>query len=423
MSASDRNSQGEVFMKKRIVVIAEYFPPRLGGDRRIFELMKRLAKKYDIHFITLPPSYTLFIRKMDSYNREENQLLCEGIRGHRLGLPKLVWKLWTKSFLFAFAVTVIYLCLQMIKKTVQLKPDIVIINNTSVYTGLLGFLCSKIMNKKLLVEYNDLQALYTIELVRKRVNGFLLATLGRILVLVEDIIVRHGWRVTAITDFIKNYARTRNTRKDVVVIPDGVDTDLFDPTKVNGAEIRSKYGIGNEEKLCAYAGRIDECAGAEIILETTKLLKSENNVKFMVVGEGDPQIVNEFSKCDNVVLTGPISKESVPEYLAAADIVLVPFPDNVASHSISPLKLFEALAMEKPVIASALSGIKEVFCQDFNGILVPTHPKYWAYAVMELVRNDSKTICHRGNSRKIMCEKYDWNHLAEEFNKVIEDGI
>lgn len=409
-------------MKKRIAVIAEYFPPRLGGDRRIFELMKRLAKKYDIHFITLPPSYTLFIRKIDSYNREENQVLYEGMRGHRLGLPKLVWKLWTKSFLSAFALTIIYLSLKLTKKTAQLKPDIFVINNTSVYTGLLGFICSKILNKKLLVEYNDLQALYTIELVRKKVNRFLLTTLGRLLVLTEDIIVRHGWRVTAITDFIKNYAWTRNARKDVVVIPDGVDTSLFDPTKVNGARIRFKHGIGNAERLCIYAGRIDECAGAYIILEMARLLKSEN-VKFMIVGEGNPQIVNEFFKCDNVILTGPISRESVPEYLAAADVVLVPFPNNVASHSISPLKLFEALAMEKPVIASAVSGIKEVVCRDFNGILVSDDPKCWTSAVMELIKNDERTIVLGQNGRKVVCQKYDWNQLAKVFDEVIEGRV
>ena len=80
----------ENIMKSRIAVIAEYFPPRLGADRRIFELMKRLSKKYDIHFITLPPSYTLFIRKIDCYDEEKHDVSCEGMSGHRLGLPKLI---------------------------------------------------------------------------------------------------------------------------------------------------------------------------------------------------------------------------------------------------------------------------------------------------------------------------------------------
>jgi len=410
-------------MKKRIVVIAEYFPPRLGADRRIFELMKRLSRKYDIHFITLPPSYTLFIRRIDSCQKEEGQVLVEGMRGHRLSLPGLIWKLWAKSFLFSFAVTLTYLCIQTIKKTAQLKPQVIIINNTSVYTGLVGFVCSKILKKKLLVEYNDLQALYTVELVRKKMDGVFLPTLRRILVSIEDIIVKHSWKVTAITEFIKDYAFARNTRKDIIVIPDGVDTDLFDPTKNREADVRLKYSITSEEKLCVYAGRIEECAGAEIILQAAKLLKSEKNVKFMVVGEGDPQIENEFYKCDNVILTGPIAKESVPEYLAAADIVLVPFPNNVASHSISPLKLFEALAMEKPVIASAVSGIKEVVCQDLCVTLAPDNPKNWASNIKELARNCNRTAWQRGNGRKIVREKYDWNQLAEEFSKIIEGSI
>jgi len=410
-------------MKRRIVVIAEYFPPRLGADRRIFELMKRLSKKHDIHFLTLPPSYTLFIRKIDTCDKEEFEVSCEGMSGHRIGLPKLVSKFWTKSFLVAFVMTEIYLCLRMLKKLAQLNPDVVIVDHTSVYTGLLGFICSKIMNKKLLVDYNDLMGAYTFDLVGKRVNGVLAAILRRLLLLVEDTLVRYSWKVTTITVFIKNYARTRNTRDDIIIIPNGVDTSLFDPNKLDGKETKLKYRVRNGEKLCFYAGRIDEVAGAKIILETAKLLKSEKKIKFMLVGEGNEEMLNEFLKCDNVILTGRIPKESVPEFLAAADCVFVPFPDNVASHGISPLKLFEALAMEKPVIASAISGIKEAVCQDPNVVLVSNDPKCWASAVTKIVKNGEVSIQQRQNSRKLVCQRYDFDQLATVFDKVIESGF
>jgi glycosyltransferase involved in cell wall biosynthesis len=412
-----------ITMKRRIAVIAEYFPPRLGADRRIFELMKRLSKKYDIHFITLPPSYTLFIRKIDPRDKEKHEVTYEGMQGHSLGLPKLVMRLWTKSFLIAFVVTEIYLCLQMLKKMIQLKPHMVIINDTSVYTGLLGFVCSKIMNKKLLVDYNDLMGLYTFELIGKKMNGLLQRILGRMLILVEDTLVRHGWKVTAITVFIRNYAWTRNVRKDIVVVPNGVDIGLFDPTRVTGEEIRSKYGVRDGEKLGVYAGRVDEVAGSKIILETAKLLKHQEKIKFMIVGEGSPEMLNELSKCDNVILTGRVPKEDIPRYLAAADFVFVPFPDNVASHGISPLKLFEALAMEKPVIASAISGIKEAVCLDPNVILVSNDPNCWASAVTELVENSERSIQQGQNSREVVRQKYDFDHLATAFDEVIESGF
>lgn len=410
-------------MKKRIAVVAEYFPPRLGADRRIFELMERLSKKYDVHFITLPPSYTLFIRKIDPMDKEKHEVVCEGMQGHKLGLPKMIWRLWTKSFLVAFMVTEIYLCLQILNKMAQLKPHMIIIDHTSVYTGLLGFVCAKIMNKKLLVDYNDLMGLYTFDLVGKNMNRLLQRVLSRILILVEDILVRHGWKVTTITDFIRNYALTRNVRKDIVVIANGVDIGLFDPARVSGREMRSKYGVRDGEKLGVYAGRVDEVAGSRIILETARLLKHKEEIKFMIVGEGSPEMLNELSKCLNVILTGSVPKEDIPGYLAAADFVFVPFPDNVASHGISPLKLFEALAMEKPVIASAISGIKEAVCLDPNVILVSNDPNRWASAVTELVENSERSIQQGQNSREVIRQKYDFDHLATVFDKVIESGF
>lgn len=411
-------------MKKRIVVVAEYFPPRLGADRRIFELMKRLSRKYDIHFLTLPPSYTLFIRKIDSHDKQKREFAYEKMSGHRLGLPEIISRFWTKSFLIAFIVTEIYLCLQILRRMAQLRPDIVIINDTSAYTGLLGFVCSRIIHKKLVVDYNDLMGLYTMELIGKRMNRLLRMILGHMLVLVEDTLVRHGWKVTTITVFIKNYAATRRIRRDIIVIPNGVDTSLFDPAKETGIDIHEKYNVGSGKKLCVYAGRVDEVAGAEIILETAKLLRAEKSIKFMIVGEGNPKMLNDLSKCDNVILAGRVPRESIPKYLAAADCVLVPFPDTVASHGISPLKLFEALAMEKPVVASAISGITEVAYQDPNIVLVSNDPKHWASAVKKLaIENSGRSIQQRQNSGKAVRQKYDFDHLAALFDEVIEGGF
>ena len=410
-------------VKRRIAVVAEYFPPRLGADRRIFELMKRLSKKYDIHFLTLPPSYTLFIRKIDAFDMKQPEVVSDGMSGHRIDLPKSISNLWTRSFLVAFLVTEIYLCLRMLKKLARLNPDLVIIDHTSAYTGLLGLVCSKVLGKKLLVDYNDLMGVYTFDLVGKKMDGLLAAVLRRILVLVEDTLVRYGWKVTTITAFIRDYARSRNIREDITIIPNGVDTSLFDPNKVDGKKIRLKYSVESGEKLCFYAGRIDEVAGAGIILETAKLLESEEKIKLMIVGEGKEEMVDEFAKCGNVILTGRIAKEIVPEYLAAADCVFVPFPNNVASHGISPLKLFEALAMEKPVIASAISGIREAVCQDPSVVLVSNDPKRWASAVTKLVKNGEVSIQQRKNSRRLVCQMYDFDQLATIFDKVVESGF
>ena len=66
-------------MKKRLGVFVEYFPPRLGGDRRIYEIMKNLSNDYDIHFFILPPSYTLFIREIESEQERKEEFIYDNM--------------------------------------------------------------------------------------------------------------------------------------------------------------------------------------------------------------------------------------------------------------------------------------------------------------------------------------------------------
>lgn len=406
----------------RIAVIAEYFPPRLGADRRIFELTRRLAKKHDIHFVTLPPSYTLFIRKIETHDKNDQDISCDGMRCHRLVLPKFFQTFWKKNLLLAFFITEVYLLFQMLKKIAQLKPDIIIVNDTSIYTGLLGFISSKLLNKKLLVDYNDLMGLYTLELIGKRFNHKSQKLLSYILTLVEDSLVRHSWRVTAITYFIKNYANSRNVKREIIIIPNGVDTHLFDPNRADGKQIRFAHNIKDGTKLCVYTGRIEEVAGAAIIFEIVKLLKNEEKIKFMLVGEGDPAFLTEFSKYNNVILTGLVSKETIPDYLSAADVVFVPFSDTVACHGISPLKLFEALAMGKPIIASMICGIKEAVSECPHVTLVSNNPQSWVSAI-DAVLNNGKMDANQTIPNNEVANSYDFNHLAQIFDNVIEERI
>ncbi len=405
--------------KKKIAVIVEYFPPRLGGDRRIFEIMKRLSSKYEIHFIAMPPSYTTFIRKIDTANSQDNVTYCAGMTGHNLHIPKMLSVLWEKNFLQAFVLTMSFLLLKTTTKIAKLKPDLVIITHTSAYTGLLGFLSSKILRKKLLVEYNDLQALYTFDMVQEKIPKSFRFFAKSALMVQEDIIVKHGWKVTAITSFIKKYASGRKTRFDIQVIPDGVDTQIFNPSLFDRTELRTKYSLSDSDTVCLYAGRIDWVAGSGLLVETAKLMKAYSNVKFMIVGEGNHELVNAFKKSENVLYVGPVSKDDVPKYLASADIVLVPFPKSIASHSISPLKLFEALSMGKPVVASNISGIAEVVHHGFHGALVSDDPNEWSSAIIRLA-NDPALINVHNDNRKLVLEKYDWALLAENFSAVID---
>jgi glycosyltransferase involved in cell wall biosynthesis len=405
---------------KNITVIVEYFPPRLGADRRIFEIMRRLSKKYRVNFIAIPPAYTLFLKKIDDKSLPETRLICNNMVGYRIGLPTWVLGLWSRGFFLPYAITVSYLFLRVLRKLIECGPHLVVIKDTSVYAGLIGTLCSRVLGKASIVDFDDLKSSYTAQLARGKVKkGFSLTQ--KLLTMVEDFILKNNWKVTALSNFLVNYATQRGVRNDLILIPDGVDTSLFDPSKFDRKKVRTRLGIPERTKLCVYTGRIDENMGGEIILETARLLNNETStIKFLIIGEGDSSLITRLAKLKNTILMGRVPIEEIPEYIAGADIVLVPYPNKPASHAASPLKLFEGLAMEKLVVASAVSGIKEVFNEDLNGILVPPETRCWASVITQLVKNYDKASLLRKNCRRAICEKYDWNLLAEAFDKVIE---
>ena len=402
-------------VKKRLVVIGEYFPPRLGGGRRLFEILRKLSWKYDIRLIVIPPAYISFIRQITTAGEKEEVILCERMVGYRIGLPRFLTLLWKKSFVLPYVLVMSYYFPVIINKLAQLEPDLVIIDAPSPYSGLLGALSCKILGKKYVIEYNDIQALYAIEMLEKRINTIT----ENALKFVEHEIIRNGWKATAISEFVGKYAIHQHNRKDIVVITNGADLELFDP-KTNGDSVRSEFNVDAKTTLCVYTGRIEKCVGAETIIETAKLLSERSNIKFMIVGEGDSGLTSQLSELKNVILTGLVPREQVPEYLAAADIVLVPLSDSIASHGISPLKLFESMAMRKAVLASAVSGVKEIVTDNYDGILVSGGSEQWAQAITDLIENPSNASYLATNALKT-AQKYSWNRLAERFDELITD--
>ena len=403
---------------KRLLVIGEYFPPRLGGGRRLFELLTVLSSKYDIRAVVIPPAYVTFIRRSeDSQNQEDDRIVINNMVGYKLGLPNIFQKIRGKSFVIPFGLVMFYFFFKIVKKMIKLKPSLVIIDAPSPYSGFLGFLACKLLRIKFIIEYNDIQALYAVEILDNNVNF----VAKNVLSFIEHQIIKGGQRATAISGFVKDYAEYTHGRKDLTVIPNGADLELFNP-RVNGDELRKRYGLSLGIKLCVYAGRIEKCVGADTILQTATLLKSRRDIKFMIVGEGDSRMTNELSKLDNVIMTGLVSRESVPKYLAAADMILVPLSCSVASHGISPLKLFESLAMGKIVIATNVTGVREIITNNYDGILLSNSPDLWASAIIEL-SSDPKKCSFLGENAIRTAQNYSWNKLAEKFDEVIISAL
>src|SRR3972149_7352534 len=97
----------------RIAVFVEHFPPRMGSDRRIYELMKPLAKKHEINFVCVPS-----FRELNGMIQPKNPnastsvrdlFVHGGIIGHYVEIPSVLRMLWKKSIVLAYVFSMMFL--------------------------------------------------------------------------------------------------------------------------------------------------------------------------------------------------------------------------------------------------------------------------------------------------------------------------
>jgi glycosyltransferase involved in cell wall biosynthesis len=207
----------------------------------------------------------------------------------------------------------------------------------------------------------------------------------------------------------------------ILVNPNGVDARQFRPG-CGGLDRRSKLGFSLEDVVVGFAGTFGYWHGVEVLQDAIKNLLTNGRsdtvpaLKFLLIGKGvlSEEIrdgLRSFEESGQVVFTGAIPFEEMPSYLDSADILVsphVPMPDGRPFFG-SPTKLFEYMAMEKPIVASNLDQLAEVLSHDQTAWLVPPgDAAALGMAIRLLARNNEIRLRLGREARKIAVEKYTW---------------
>lgn len=410
----------------KIVALVEFCPPRLGSDRRIYEMLTRLPEHHEVHFIVFPPSRALLgmIPLPAEHLKETQVTLKENIKAHYISLPTFLRASWN-NYLLGYLLTLLYVSRKVVQEIRRINPQVITLNYPSAYTGLVGFSIGKLLNRRVVADFNDMIAEYTMSFLDygtessgKMANRISKDITRKVLTTIQDYIISNADAVIAVTNQIVDYCKLHGIRKDVYLIPDGVDVKIFDPERYFGDvtnKIRNEYDIKEHEKIVVYIGRLEKWAGVQIVLRCAEKLKG-SNIKFLLIGEGT---LKPSPQMPSVIFCGRIPHEQVPMYLAAADLVLVPMEHDVVGNSAGPLKLFEAMAMKKAIIASNTRGISEVITNNVEGVLVPQDENLWAEAIKQLLKNSSRASELGENASRRIRAEFDWSVLVNRLAAIL----
>ena len=153
----------------------------------------------------------------------------------------------------------------------------------------------------------------------------------------------------------------------VVSIANGVSLDRI--SSIHPVDLQSDFGIDPNTMTLIIVGRLHEAKGHTDLLPVfSRLIQQKLNLHLLVVGEGEleSQIRRQISEMgieNHVTLTG--FRSDVLSLIAACDVVVMP-----SRWEGLPMALLEAMALEKPVVATSVGGIPNVIRDGENGLLV-----------------------------------------------------
>ena len=150
------------------------------------------------------------------------------------------------------------------------------------------------------------------------------------------------------------------------------DTDKFDPARFDKMAVRRKWGVPTDATILFFGGNPQPMKGLEETLDAIHALQGQVNARLVVAGRDEThpytRKVMELSR-GKAILLGPQPFHLMPELLSMADLVALPDSRTPKAMGYIPAKVYEAMAMKIPVIASDLSDMAEIL--DGCGYVIP----------------------------------------------------
>jgi len=246
-----------------------------------------------------------------------------------------------------------------------------------------------------------------------------------IIQLVEFTIYHMADRVFAATNFLKKLLVSHGLdQSKIIVIPNGADTDLFNPD-LDVSDIRKKYRLENRF-VVLFIGHLEDWAGVDLIYNLADCFNQKiPDATILLVGSGEStkKLLTRLirSNLGHIVTHAGLQPyEMMPLFTAASDVTLCLFPDTPVSHAASPLKLFEYLSSGTVVIATNVAGTAEVLDSSSGVLVAPGNTTEICDAVL-MLRNDNDLRSILGNTgRKLVEENYSWSRLASRLLDICE---
>lgn len=394
-----------MFKKVNNIFLVYYgsFNAKSGSNIHILELLRNLKKYTDI---------VLFAPGQKSVDRTLPGIKCVPVIDNKY--------LVQPSYEFMLSFYLLYSCIRN-------RPDVLYLRQNS-FPFFPIFLC-KILKIPSIVEVNGI---VMDELkVDPNSQSFAYRVFSHLALRSENFNYKHCDRIVSVTDKLRDeLVRLYSVPESkIYVINNGANTDVFKPLGLE--QTRKKLRLENSKKYVCFVGNLAAWQGVEFLIHASPLILEKcPDTHFLIVGDGVMkdklmEIASKLELSDKFTFTGRIPYEQVPLYINAADVCVAPFiKERNSKIGLSALKTYEYLACGKPIVASGISGVKDLIEASDGGISVtPEDPEQLATAVVRLLLDENTRAIMGEKGRRYVVENHSWDGVARKILDICNDII
>ncbi len=215
------------------------------------------------------------------------------------------------------------------------------------------------------------------------------------------------------------------SKEKVRLVTAAANTEMFSPT-VDGSSIRREFSL-EQAKVVGYAGSFAPWHGMENLLQAMRIVAGRSpKVRLLLIGPG-PEAAKALSSRlgldSHAIFTGAVPYDSVPRYLAACDALVAPYSSKYGGDLYSYVKIYEYLAVGKPVITTNVVPDATLLRATNALIIVPSDdPPSLAQAILDLLEDEEMQSLLSQRAR-IVASEHSWRGYARQLSQLLQETV
>ena len=393
----------------KVILLTQYYPPERGAPQnRLSALARSLQREgAEVTVLTGIPNYPE-MRIHDGYrgrwSMEERMDDIQVVRSWLMVSTKrgIIWRLGNY---FSFVLSALITGLFKLKRS-----DLLIVESPPLFLGITAMLLARAKGAKLVFNVSDLWPESAVKL--GLVTNSLLIGLSTKL---ELMCYRRAALVTGQTQGIVADIRARIPGKQVRWVPNGIDLEDVERALAtcDRAAERSAMGVGTDDLVLFYAGIIGHAQGLEVVLEAAHQVRELEGLHILLIGDGPVRAALQQRSREldlpNVRFVDGMKRVDLLRAIAAMDAAVVPLRKNDLFKGAIPSKIFEALALGKPLLLGVEGEAHDLFIEQAKaGIaFAPEDAAQLAQAIRRYYADRSLMAVQGANGARYVRERFD----------------